>query len=178
MSIISQALKKAEQEHEKRLNKASMPVQKTTIAVKSPGKKKTIFPAKLLGIIAVLLLTVIAGSAFFMIQNNIVNHAPVSQAIQAGNAGVSNSLIIEKANIRPVKPVKKVSQTRAKTYRYDLEQVSLNGIMYRKDVPIALLDDVMVHEGDEYKGYKVIKIDGSKVSLDAGGQVRTLTLRN
>ena len=131
MSIISQALKKAEQEHEKRLSKVSTPVQKTTIAVKTPGKKKTVFPAKLLGIIAVLLFTVIAGSAFFLMQNNIADYVPGSHGASAGNVDVSNSLIIEKANIRPVKPVKKVSQVRTKKYTYDFEQVSLNGIMYK-----------------------------------------------
>ena len=49
------------------------------------------------------------------------------------------------------------------------KDVSLNGIFYTKDNPLAVVDGEMVREGDVINGVKVIRIHQSKVEFEFSG---------
>lgn len=58
----------------------------------------------------------------------------------------------------------------------DVEKLNLTGIIYDEGSPIAVINDEIVHEGDEIEGVKVIKIESERVLLEKDGKPYTLEL--
>lgn len=64
-------------------------------------------------------------------------------------------------------PPKEVSRT---------EGLNLTGVIYDGESPVAVINDIIVHEGDEIEGVKVIKIEQNSVVLEKDGKPFTLEL--
>lgn len=56
------------------------------------------------------------------------------------------------------------------------EGLNLTGVIYDGESPVAVINDVIVHEGDEIEGVKVIKIEQNSVVLEKDGKPFTLEL--
>lgn len=66
-------------------------------------------------------------------------------------------------------PKKEVEKT-------DVGKLNLTGIIYDETSPVAVINDIIVHEGDEIEGVKVIKIETEEVLLEEEGESYTLEL--
>lgn len=66
-------------------------------------------------------------------------------------------------------PKKEVEKT-------DVGKLNLTGIIYDETSPVAVINDIIVHEGDEIEGVKVIKIESEEVLLEEDGESYTLKL--
>lgn len=51
---------------------------------------------------------------------------------------------------------------------------ALTAIGQREGRPVAVIDDRLVHEGDEYEGLRVIRIGTDEVEIEVGGKRQTL----
>jgi hypothetical protein len=53
----------------------------------------------------------------------------------------------------------------------------LTGILYSSRKPSAVVDGIIVHEGDTVDGVKVVKIEKSSVEFEAAGESWTQKVR-
>ncbi len=54
---------------------------------------------------------------------------------------------------------------------------TLNGIMYAKNKPLAVINDIMMEEGEEIGDIRVVKIRPASVDVERSGRILTLRLK-
>lgn len=62
------------------------------------------------------------------------------------------------------------------TKKEGLEGLNLTGIIYDKESPVAVINDIIVHEGEEIEGAKVLEIRSDSVVFEKEGKTYTLKL--
>lgn len=62
------------------------------------------------------------------------------------------------------------------TKKTGITGLDLTGIIYDKELPVAVINDVIVHEGDTIEGAVVKEIESNSVVLEKEGKLYTLEL--
>lgn len=198
MSIINEALKKAEKyslEITKDDKPVFRPLDKTYPDIISENKKKIssvfiisviFFTVLSIGFITLLILNRNTGapSSLSDIPDEITEETAVAAVSQDVKGDAKERLteqpipvqFVEKTIIREdipeeTHPVSYVS------YKNRKDNLTLSGIMYSRDRPLAVINDLIMHEGEESNGVKVIKIDSASVDVESGGETLTLRLK-
>ncbi|MBN2453090.1 MAG: general secretion pathway protein GspB [Candidatus Omnitrophica bacterium] len=201
MSIIQEALKKAQTDLKKRPvfqpiaypNKieqkksveekpAEKPVPVYAVkaaAVEAAAKKP--FPAKVIAITlfaALLLAAGLVSTRYFMqvrkdgvlTSPELMREAAVESPVESGlyqSVDAYKELPLPPADSVVVKPESFASRP----------TLGLNGIMYKEENPKAIVNNVIVEEGDTVMGAKVVKINPKSVLLEYNGTEITLILK-
>lgn len=58
----------------------------------------------------------------------------------------------------------------------DIGELNLTGIIYDKESPVAVINDIIVHEGEEIEGAMVLEIRSDSVVFEKDGKTYTLKL--
>ena len=169
MSIISEALKKAQ---EKRLHRheetsISSAGNEAEVSLKTSGtyiskEQKEVYSKKYF-LIAAFFIVLIAGlAAYFMLSSRGQKAAPgkIAQISGASLDDKSADITMKSSAIKSIAPPTPLPAK-------DLPV--LNGIMYSPKNSQAILNGSLVSEGDKISGFSVIRIDPSSVTLSYEG---------
>lgn len=155
MSIITEALKKAEKDSE-------------VLRLPAGVHRKRHISKPFLVFFAILSL----GSVFFYIitknANTIQTSAQVPEVIKVEE--VKQDIVKKPRDIvkKPVETTEGDAPTAAAT---------LSGIMYVKNKPLAVINDIMMEEGEEIGGIRVVKIRSASVDIERNGRILTLRIK-
>jgi len=178
MSIITEALKKAEEESQKDFKKAD----KTDGAAFEEFYKEISKPVREKSKINVLrsFLIILASALFLTLISLMIitrNEKPVEIAsIPASQLlpETQDKSIIEKPQVSD--EIK--DEIIEKPIQYEMKkEIVLNGIMYSKNKPLAVINDLVVKEGEEISDIKILKIKPSSVDIETNGEVKTLYIK-
>lgn len=184
MSIIAEALKKAQDSVEKTTPATSEPRKEKQSIVKSKGrpqKSKTLyFYAS--GLLAVFILL---GGAFFFARQNQAGKAILSEqklpAAKMEGASLKKESVkrptyVEKGDSLNENDVSPVVSSAVSIPDVN-ETIKLNGIMYTPKKPLAVINDSIWVEGDRVAGFMILKIGEDYVRIAYGEKEFVIRLK-
>ena len=168
MSIISEALKKAEKESVKKQN-----FQPTVFPKPNPW---IWFPS----IVALLIIII----SLFLASNvrNTIRHA-IRQMSETKNreevALKSSPSIQERKGVTTKSALqsKPSPSHHGRNLSLNTDNLYLSGIMYSTNKPLAVINDEIIHEGSLIRDVKIVKINPKSVELERNGLRAVLRLR-
>ena len=182
MSIISDALRKAQSRHSKKSEtEGAADATDTEVLAMLEGTQKTSArslrrPFLLVGIILIFLL--FSGVLFLMRFLRPLKPAQsrptTSQRAAPAIAAKTPAQVVKKEEHVPVQ---KKDETPYYRHETPSDLPALSGIMYSPVNPQAIVEGELVSEGETVRGYKIKKILPDKIKVTAGGEEYELKLR-
>jgi len=199
MSIISEALKKAQEEraNKQKQKKSSKEASErifpeTTFTIQNVSGEKPAASRILLRVISFVIILALAGGAFFYFSRSSSNKeaAPLAKPAEPVITAAPEPAVPreprEKAESVSV-PAENASEKIAEVLPPPSEKnviepaprdlPALSGIMYSASDPKAIINGVMVCEGETIDGFSVRKITAGKVTISYGDDEFELKLR-
>jgi hypothetical protein len=167
MSIISDALKKAQEEN-KNLKEVDEAVKTVSVEKAEPKKKNKSL------ILAVLLMILSSVITFVLMQSR--------EDIDIVSSGDNIVLTKEIERASPPGPVSSqapLPKKQSTTRRRELSSLAfeLSGIVYGSGRPYAIINDTVFEKGDSIGGGKITGIEKNKVTILVSGEEVTLSLK-
>ena len=165
MSIIAEALKKAQESSAKR-RVPPQPVEKTK-------KRKSYF----FSVIAVCVLLLFSGVVVFsffrpyLIETNTEEN--IYDSARPEKLASKSENLPRAAETQALKKEKKITAPKPHAIigTADIaERIQLNGIMYTPKRPLAVINDNIWAEGDTVSGFKILRIEKNSVKVASNGQ--------
>lgn len=187
MSIINDALKKAEKEssEQKRLSGKPQPDKNIApassdkpVPQSSPEQPKQKISKKYIMITAALLAVLAVSVAVIIITEKIKNvesEPPPPVPKEASNI-IFNINSADKESEEAASD-KKRNPSEPITKMGDLDDVILNGIMYSGEEPLAVINNQVVREGEFYEGMRVLKINRTNIVVEINKLKITIHLK-
>ncbi len=169
MSIISEALKKAQQEKNKDVG--SIPT--VNLPLKGPKTNEQNDNRMLKPLIIILALTVLAGFYFLVLPK--LNKPRVLGEQKHIAKKANKTKTIQKEVIQTSKPATK-PQTRVQTPVKEEAQFELSGILFDGESSMAIINGSMVRKGTRVGKAEVTTIEPQQVKLNLQGKEIILTL--
>ena len=185
MSIISEALKKAQKERAKRHDREKSAedstdklFQEATFTIQRVPDERSTGSKVFLVIVSLVIILALAGGSFFYFSRPSSGEKPlVAPARPEKKAAVAPPVVPkveEKTPVAPIVPTPAENNVTMDTFK---KLPTLNGIMYSENQPQAIINGVMVSEGEDVDGFSVLKIYPEKVTLSSGDNDFELKLR-
>lgn len=174
MSVIQEALKKAEKESIVRVEKKFVKVPESVYEPAPKPKAVQKYLSRSFLIVLFCGLAVLSGIAYFIINPS---PRPADIAVIEEILPVKADIAIGDISVDTQPPP--AAAIFENTYSYSNKKTEtplLSGIMYSGEKPFAVINNVMIKEGEKIGDVRVVKIDTSSVDVETKGSVLTLRL--
>ncbi len=154
MSIITEALKKAE---------------KDSVVLRPPAGSHRRRPISKFFLIFFVILSL--GSIYFYI---IAKDRDTIKTTSQPQDTIKTEEVKQDIALRPRSIFRRPAEI---IERNVITATTLNGIMYVKNKPLAVINDIMMGEGEEIGDIRVVKIRPASVDVERSGKILTLRLK-